>query len=334
MDTCAFCTQLQKRLAVKTVSLQFKHNVKRQKVAILLCTHQGQRFLAQQLASFEYQTHTEWELWASDDRSEDGTVEILQAFKKKFPNTKVTIVEGPTDGFVSNFLSLACNRNIDSDYFAFADQDDIWKPDKLKRTLQWMQSIPASESALYCSRTELIDCSGRHIGYSPLFKKSPSFRNALTQNIGGGNTMVFNSAARSLLMIAGEQVNVASHDWWTYQVVSGAGGHVYYDQHPSLLYRQHDQNIIGMNTSWVARLKRIRMLLKGRFQVWNEQNISALLKLKNILTTENQITLESFIQCRKSHPLKKIYLLRKCRIYRQTLLGNLGLIAAALLNKL
>jgi hypothetical protein len=48
------------------------------KVAILLCTHQGQRFLLAQLASFEYQTHTNWELWASDDGSKDDTKNILK----------------------------------------------------------------------------------------------------------------------------------------------------------------------------------------------------------------------------------------------------------------
>jgi glycosyltransferase involved in cell wall biosynthesis len=304
------------------------------KIAILLCTYQGERFLKEQLASFEHQTHTNWELWASDDGSDDGTNAILKEFKNRFPDNKVSMIKGPSDGFLSNFLSLVCNKKIDTDYYAYADQDDIWKADKIERALNYLIKIPNALPSLYCSRTELINSSGQHIGFSPLFKKSPRFENALTQNVGGGNTMVFNNVTRSLLMSAGEQVSVVAHDWWTYQLVSGAGGHVYYDQYPSLLYRQHNKNIIGTSHSWIARIKRIRMLFQGRFRAWNDRNTTELHNIKDMLTDDNQTTLEIFRQARQSPLLKRLYLLHKCRIYRQTLLGNLGLIVAALLNKL
>ncbi len=313
---------------------QAEKNSHSDKVAILMCTYQGQRFLIEQLASFENQTHTNWELWASDDGSDDDTTKILKEFKKLFPSNQVSIIKGPRHGFVSNFLSLTCNKNIDADYYAYSDQDDIWKPDKIERAINYLKDVTNNIPSLYCSRTELINSSGQHIGFSPLFKKPPRFENALIQNIGGGNTMVFNRVARSLLMTAGENVSVVFHDWWTYQLVSGAGGHVYYDQHPSLLYRQHEKNIIGKNNSWIARLKRIHMLLQGRFREWNDRNTAELLKISYILSDENQRTLKNFRQGRQSSFLKRLYLIHKCRLYRQTLLGNLGLIAAVLLNKL
>lgn len=311
-----------------------ENNINSEKVAILMCTYQGQRFLTEQLASFENQTHTNWELWASDDGSDDGTIEILKEFKNRFPSNRVSIIEGPRKGFLLNFLSLTCNKKIDANYFAYSDQDDIWMSNKIERSLKYLREVENGVPGLYCSRTELINSCGRHIGFSPLFKKPPRFENALIQNIGGGNTMVYNGAARSLLISAGQHASVVSHDWWTYQLVSGAGGHVYYDKVPSLLYRQHEKNIMGENNSWVARLKRIQMLMHGRFREWNDQNTTELLKISYLLTDENQNLLKNFMQYRNSHLFKRLKLLNKCRLYRQTFLGNLGLVAAAVLNKL
>lgn len=181
---------------------------KEPKVAILLCTHQGQRFLQEQLESFADQTHKNWELWASDDASDDLTLELLAQFQKKIGADRISIHSGPNNGFCVNFLSLACKAEIAADYYAYSDQDDIWKPEKLARALAYLQTVPAYVPALYCSRTELVDAIGNHLGYSPLFKKTPSFKNALVQSIGGGNTMVFNHAARLLFMKAGADVQV------------------------------------------------------------------------------------------------------------------------------
>ena len=155
-----------------------------------MCTYQGQRFLSEQLASFENQTHTNWELWASDDGSDDGTIEILKEFKNRFPSKKVRIVNGPHQGFLLNFLFITCNKNIDANYFAYSDQDDIWKPNKIERAINYLKEVKKNVPSLYCSRTELINSSGQHIGFSPLFNKPPRFENALIQNIGGGNTIM------------------------------------------------------------------------------------------------------------------------------------------------
>ena len=117
-------------------------------------------------------------------------------------------------------MSLLSDADIVGDFFACCDQDDVWWPDKLERALQWLHTVPEHVPAVYFSRTRNVDASGNIIGCSPLFRRPPNFRNALVQSIGGGNTMVFNRAARELLVAAGP-VDVASHDWWTYLLVSG-----------------------------------------------------------------------------------------------------------------
>jgi len=304
------------------------------KVAILLCTYHGQHYLAEQLASFVAQSHTNWEVWASDDGSQDETHVILKVHQEKWPEGRLSIHFGPAEGFAANFLSLTCKASIDADYYAYSDQDDVWEVDKLARAVAWLESVSKDTPALYCSRTRLVDADNREIGLSPLFSKPPSFANALMQNIAGGNTMIFNNAARALLREAGEKIPIVIHDWWAYMVVTGCGGQVFYDSKPSLRYRQHDGNLVGMNADWSARFKRIRMHWQGGFRGWNELNITALRKLQHKLTPENRETLERFARARQMSLIPRLIHLKRCGIYRQTPLGSLGLIAAAVFGKL
>lgn len=311
-----------------------QHEAANLNVAILLCTHRGQRFLQEQLDSFLNQSHTNWHLWVSDDASDDQTKNILLQFQKKIGIEKLSLIEGPGTGFCANFLSLTCNTDIEADFYAYSDQDDYWKSDKLERAIKFLQSVPSSKPALYCTRTEIVDGNGKHIGFSPLFKKPASFKNALMQNVGGGNTMVFNQATRLLLIKADKGVQVVSHDWWAYQLISGAGGVVFYDPYPSLFYRQHENNLVGMNATWAARFKRIKMLWQGRFREWNSININELNKLSDVLTPENKKTLEQFEKARSKPLLLRLLQMKKSGVYRQTLFGNLGLIFAVFFKKL
>ncbi|HBF33066.1 TPA: glycosyl transferase family 2 [Candidatus Sumerlaeota bacterium] len=304
------------------------------KVAILLCTYHGQRYLAEQLDSFATQTYSNWEVWASDDGSHDNTHPILREYRAKWGMDRLSIHFGPAEGFAANFLSLTCKAAIKADYYAYSDQDDIWEAEKLERAVNWLNTIPHDVPALYCSRTRLVDASNNDIGFSPLFTKKPSFANALMQNIGGGNTMVFNNAARALLRKAGENVPVITHDWWAYMVVSGCGGQVFYDSYPSLRYRQHDKNLVGVNSNWFSRLVRFRMLWQGRFRHWNDANLEALGRLRADLSAENRKVLDEFSQTRSGNLVTRIIGLKRSGVYRQTLCGNLALIAAIILKKM
>lgn len=304
------------------------------KVAILLCTYQGQHYLTEQLDSFLAQTHTHWEVHVSDDGSQDDTLAILISYQQQWQAGRLSIQSGPARGFASNFRSLTCKNSIKADYFAYSDQDDIWEADKLERAVRWLETVPPDIPALYCSRTRLVDAQNREIGLSPLFTKPPSFANALVQNIGGGNTMVFNNATRDLLCAAGENGPLVTHDWWTYLVVTGCGGNVFYDRKPTLRYRQHGNNLVGMNATWAARLKRIRMLWQGRLCDWHDCNAKALQALHHRISPENLDKMNCFANVRDIRLLTRLASLRHSGIHRQTALGNLGLIIAAIFRKL
>lgn len=294
----------------------------------------GEAYLQAQLDSFKTQTHANWTLWVSDDGSTDQTHAILARFKSSSPAGQVHIVKGPQKGFAANFLSLLAKVAQPADFYAYSDQDDIWLPQKLQLAAQNLRAWPASQPALYCTRTELIDAHGKHLGFSKLWLREASFKNALTQNIAGGNTMVFNRAAQQLLAEAGSGLEMIAHDWWTYLVVTACGGKVFFDTTPTLQYRQHANNLIGANHELTAPLRSVQRLMAGRFRLWNTQNIAALQKLLHHLPQQNQTALQTFAKARTAPFFARLYGVYQSGVYRQTLSGNLGLIAATLLKRI
>lgn len=145
--------------------------------------------------------------------------------------------------------------------------------------------------------------------------------------------MVLNHAARVLLVEAGHRLEIVSHDWWAYLLVTGVGGNVFYDATPYVHYRQHGANLVGANTGWAARMVRLRMLFQGRFRQWNAINIAGLTLIEHRLTDENRLTLEKF-KALRSRPLPgRLLSLKRSGVYRQTVFGNLGLWLATVINE-
>lgn len=303
-------------------------------VAILLTTFNGGRFLEEQLNSIAGQTHRDWTLYISDDGSSDATPHIIERFQQRLGSDRVHLFNGPRVGFAQNFLSLVRNSKIEADFFAFSDQDDIWFPDKLERALARLPQVAGKCPAMYCSRTRLVDESGNFIGYSPLFVRTPSFQNALVQSLAGANTMLLNRSARDLLAAVPSTAPVVSHDWLCYLLVSGCGGQVFYDAQPTIDYRQHGGNVIGSNTGLLDRWLRIRRMLSGTFRDWNQNNLVVLRHFRSQLTAENRDVLCQFVLARKSCFAARLRLLWEAGLYRQTILGNIGLVVAVSMRKI
>lgn len=299
-----------------------------QRVAILMCTYNGAEYLQEQLDSIEAQAYRNWYLYVSDDGSQDSTQDILRTFEAK--TDRLRVIQGPRNGFCQNFLSLICDSSIQADYYALSDQDDIWHEDKLLHAVRVLSDIPCETPALYCSRTSLVNERNIEIGLSPLFRRTPDFRNALIQNIGSGNTMVFNHAARKLVLKAGSGIDPVVHDWFLYMVVTGCGGIVIYDPVPCLRYRQHAANLIGANTGFVAQMKRFGLMLSGMHRQWNTRNLGALSGLREKLTPENCYIYDKFSRFRNASLWDRFVGLYRTGLYRQTVGGNITLWLAAL----
>lgn len=309
-------------------------NFGRPKVAILLGTFNGERFLAEQLQSLEDQTYSNWFLIVSDDGSNDKTLEILKKFQTKWSPGKLILRNGQQKGFCHNFLSMACDEGVIADYYAFCDQDDVWLPGKLVAAVEFLSALFNRDMPhLYCGRTIYVSAEMKPMGASILCPFPPSFRNALVQSIAGGNTMVFNQATKNLLNQTGI-VNVVSHDWWIYLLVQSVGGRVHYDSHPHVLYRQHPDALIGGNVSMIARFERVFLLLMGRFKRWNDMHIAALIQIKDIMDPSAVDVLHEFMRMRDSKLKHRFRMIEVCGLYRQSLKGTLGLMIAALINRI
>ncbi|MBP7189946.1 MAG: glycosyltransferase family 2 protein [Rickettsiaceae bacterium] len=304
-------------------------------LAIILCTYNGQKFLKEQLDSYLWQDFRDWSLFVYDDRSRDSTADIVNGFAAEAVNNKIEFsVNKEPQGFARNFMQAIKNTPNDFEFYALSDQDDVWQKQKLSRATSKLKKFPEDIPALYCARTITVDVKLQYMGLSPLFSRKPSFENALVQSLAGGNTMVLNKAAKKLLDSVSEDIDIVSHDWFIYQLISGAGGNIYYDEVPSLLYRQHGSNLVGSNNGIFAKLLRVGKLLKGSFKKWNDRNVKALFDNIDLLSKESALKLAAFNKMRNCDMPFRLINFIKLGLYRQSIGGQIGLIVGIILGKI
>lgn len=306
---------------------------KHPKVTILLAARNGAEFIRQQLESYRAQTYSNWELVVSDDGSSDDTLALVDEFAKSV-SQRVLVLHGPRQGFWQNFASMVRSPDVSGDLFGYSDQDDVWFAHKLADAVTWFERIPQDEPALFCTRTQLVTRQGEPMGFSREFGREPGFANALVQNLGGGNTMIFNQAGRSVLRKTAPEAQMVAHDWWTYQIITGVGGLVHYDSRPSLAYRQHGENVFGKNVGIQARLTRALGLASGQMAQWNEINLGLLNQVRGELRPENVAILDLFAGARTAWLPMRLWLLWRSGVYRQTAIENLALFLAAIFGRI
>jgi hypothetical protein len=137
--------------------------------------------------------------------------------------------------------------------------------------------------------------------------------------------MVMNKAAKRLLESTPDHVNPVAHDWWAYQLITGAGGGVFYDQLPSLNYRQHAQNLIGSNKGPRQRFRRAMSFMSRRMRSWNNLNLAALKEVSPLFTPAALSTMDNLVRARVSALPSRMWLLWKSGVYRQTLVETLAI---------
>lgn len=304
-------------------------------VACILAYYNGSQFIDEQIQSIFNQINPQLTItiFISDDNSSSPFPKL------KFNNKSVCDIFYRKNlknyGYSSNFIYSLSSIKKEFDYYCFSDQDDIWHEYKILNAINKIKNLSQKRPLLYCGRTTYYDedCKIK-LGNSIIFKKEPSFKNAIIQNIAGGNTMLFNKSANNLIISSiYKNFRAVSHDWWCYQIISGAGGIVIYDSNSYLKYRQHKHNVLGSNNTLKDRKKRIFNLIIGKFRTWNEINLYALNKNKCLLTEENKFFLEEFIKLRKMSLFKRIVKFIKIGIYRQTFIGNIALVLAVITKR-
>jgi glycosyltransferase involved in cell wall biosynthesis len=312
-------------------------------VTLLLATYNGEKYIKEQLETIINQKNINLKLIISDDTSNDSTIEVIKKFFNESSFKNFTILKNPDNSKIINndeiasvasynFRNLILHADLNSDFYTFSDQDDIWDLNKIKHAID---NISDNQSpALYCSKTTYVDKNKDFLGFSKSVTQQPCFANALVESIAGGNTMVFNKLAMIILKKSLANASPPAHDWWTYIIISGCGGKVYYDSKSYIKYRLHDDNLTGANLSFNSFFKRLRKAFAGNYKQWNNLNIRILKDNENLLTDSSKKTLDYFIHAKNSNFLKKYSYLTKSGAYRNNKIENILLYLACMFGKM
>ena len=216
-------------------------------IHILLSTYNGEKYLEEQLESLINQKGVEFKILVRDDGSTDGTIDILNKWQN---NGLLTWYSGENIGVVNSFMDLL-KKAPKSDYYAFCDQDDVWLPNKLEESLERIQKFSNEEPSLVCSDLIVVnkDLNVIHKSMWEYMKLRPKllvkFYYAISCNLFTGCTMVFNNAAKELFFPATN--NILMHDSWLGLKIIANNGNIGYIHKPLVLYRQHGNNVCGVN---------------------------------------------------------------------------------------
>ena len=228
------------------------------KISIIMATYNGEQYLSKQIKSILGQSYKEWQLIIRDDGSCDNTLDVIKEYAQKHPDIIKFITD--KDGNVGasrNFLRLL--SHAETDYVMFCDQDDIWLPDKIKITFDKIKEVEKkyglNTPVLIHTDLKVVDKDLNVIAnsfwkYQHLNpEKGKTLNRLLVQNVITGCTAMINKALKGKIKLLPEQTIM--YDRWI-SLAAAAFGKIDYVPTATILYRQHDNNIIGVK-AWNVR---------------------------------------------------------------------------------
>lgn len=227
------------------------------KIAVLMSTYNGHKYLDEQLKSIAEQTVAEKTvLYIRDDGSTDNTLEIIDKWKTK---VNIVLFKGSNAGPAMSFWELMMNPDIQADYYAFADQDDIWDADKLECGIKQLHG----KTNLYACNCRIIDENSKtvkkkRLSVEPNINLQRLFISGCTQ----GCSMVFTENLCKYLRKLYIQC-VPMHDI-VLMLYAKFYGEIYWDAEPHFGYRVHSNNVVAKNNKSIY--KRIKTT------IWNWEN--------------------------------------------------------------
>ena len=231
------------------------------KVAEVMAVYNGAQWVYQQLESIVEQ-NVPVTIYISFDSSIDQSEAICKSFAEKYQNIFLLPNVGKFGGAAKNFFRLIRDVDFsDFDYLAYADQDDIWFKDKLIRAIN---KLLTTNSDGYSSNVLAFWPNGKRV----LIDKSQPIRDwdYLFEAAGPGCTYVIKAGMamqmKQLIVANWSSANqIELHDWFTYAYARANGYKWFIDNHPSMLYRQHASNQVGVNKGFKAFYYRARKVL-------------------------------------------------------------------------
>lgn len=293
-------------------------------VTVLMSTYNGANFLKEQIESILAQVDVDVRILVRDDGSSDNTIKILKMYEKK---GYLKWYSGKNLGPAKSFLDLVNESSINSEFYAFSDQDDVWKKNKLKRAISKLKKYDNNIPLLYTSNFELVD---ENLNPLPavFHLTTTTLNDAIICSLGAGCTMVFNP--KLLKAIKGKvPQKIFMHDDWVHKVCLSIGGVVIYDENfRGIYYRQHSNNVEGGRHNLFEKIKiYTKRVLKQRYCMLNEWREIATLYSSQI-PQKNRAIINSIINYPNKSLIRRIgyiknldYTIRKERLTIEFKLG-------------
>jgi glycosyltransferase involved in cell wall biosynthesis len=287
-------------------------------IEILLATYNGERFLREQIDSILAQDYENWRVLARDDGSTDGTVSILEEYEERLPGRfRVLPASAGTGHPKWNFLRLM--EASTSEYICFADQDDVWLPQKLTLTMQAMRRTEARHGKnipllaftdLHVVDENLATMAGSLWKLHSLNPRQVNhFARLIGQNVVTGSTAMANRCLIELALRMPDEADM--HDSWVALVASafGAGESVPVQ---TVLYRQHGGNMLGaiemQGPSAIAQ-PRNNEEEQRRLDLMERQVKGMLRAYGSDLAPDKLRLLQNLLRCRQStHRLVRVWI--------------------------
>lgn len=278
-------------------------------IAIVMATYNGEKYLEEQIQSIIDQSYLDWSIFIHDDGSTDNTNTIIDSYVEKYP-TKIFRVNGKSCGCArNNFFFIT--ENVEAEYYMYCDQDDIWLPDKIKKTYNRMKeiedkSIPTlvyTELSVVDNNMEMI--AERMSSYQNLDCNNNTLNRLLIQNVVTGCTMMINRSLRDIMIRYKDVQNIRMHDWWAALIASAVGKISYIDE-PTILYRQHLGNSVGAQNDnnimyQVDRIKKSELMRKSIQSTYIQAR-----ELGGVLEVDESHLILQYANCRNMGKIKRL----------------------------
>ncbi|MDP9083124.1 MAG: glycosyltransferase [Pseudomonadota bacterium] len=245
------------------------------KVLVLLAAFNGSKWIVEQIESILNQAGVDLDLLVSDDGSSDDTLAKIARFAHD-QRVRVISPPAPTGSAAQNFLWLIRNTSVDGyEFFAFADQDDIWLPGKLRRGCSTLTT--RSADGYSCAVTAFWS-DGREKTLRQVNVVTAS--DFMFEGAGQGCTFVltatFYCRLRAFFLEHGTQTrSLHYHDWAIYALARSWKNEWSFDRRPMLRYRQHPGNDTGARLSLGGVTKRLRLIKGG----WYLEQLRAIVQV-------------------------------------------------------
>jgi glycosyltransferase involved in cell wall biosynthesis len=261
-------------------------------IAVILATHNGVRWLPELLESIARQTLVPTTVSILDDASTDGTWELVRDAVVPGGQTVAGRREANA-GAVQTFERLL--SIVDTEYFALCDQDDVWLPDKLEKSVSLLESSGAD---LVYTDLKVVDENLDELAPSMwrLSNIMPVRGRALVplilKNSVTGCTVVGRTPLlrKALPFPAG----VPMHDWWLGLVAAGGNG-VAPLREATVLYRQHGGNEVGAARFGYVGLRSRLDRRSARLDTYLRERLEARLALIDGLQERGLMSANAFL---------------------------------------